>query len=68
MGTLIEKSAGDQTRLLSYKNVLTAHRFVGNFEVLKEAAKALGYDFILWNGKVYRACGVDTLCKEKDIQ
>ena len=35
---------------------------------LKEAAKALGYEFILWNGKVYRACGVGTLYTEEDIQ
>ena len=42
--------------------------FVGNFDVLKEAAKALGYEFILWNGKVYWACGAGTLYTEKDIQ
>ena len=54
--------------MLSYKNVLVANRFVGNFDVLKEAAKALGYEFILWNGKVYRACGVETFYTEKDIQ
>ena len=54
--------------MLYYKNVLVAHRFVGNFDVLKEAAKALGYEFILWNGKVYWACGAGTLYTEKDIQ
>lgn len=42
MGTLIAKFAGEQTSILSYKNVLAAHRFVGNFDVLKEAANALG--------------------------
>ena len=68
MGTQIEKFALEQTRMLSYKNVLTTHRFVGNVDVLKEAAKALGYEFILWNGKVYRVCGVETFYKEKDIQ
>ncbi len=68
MGTVIAKFAGEQTRMLSYKNVLAAHRFVGNFDVLKEAAKALGYEFILWNGRVYRACGVETLYTEKDIK
>ena len=68
MGTLIAKFAGEQTHILSYKNVLAAHRFVGNFDVLKEAAKALGYEFILWNGKVYWACGAGTLYTEKDIQ
>ena len=68
MGMLIAKFALEQTHILSYKNVLVAHRFVGNFDVLKEAAKALGYEFILWNGKVYRACGVETLYTEKDIQ
>lgn len=46
--------------MLTYKNVLVAHRFVGDFGVLKDAAKALGYEFILWNGKIYRACGVET--------
>ncbi len=54
--------------MLSYKNVLAARRFVCNFDVLKEAAKALGYEFILWNGKVYWACGVETLYTEKDIK
>ena len=54
--------------MLSYKDVLVAHRFVDNFYVLKEAAKALGYEFILWNGKVYWACGAGTLYTEKDIQ
>ena len=54
--------------MLSYKNVLAANRFVGNFDVLKEAAKTLGYEFILWNGKVYWACGAGTLYTEKDIQ
>ena len=68
MGTLVAKFAGEQTRMLYYKNVLVAHRFVGNFDVLKEAAKALGYEFILWNGKVYWACGAGTLYTEKDIQ
>ena len=68
MGTLVAKLAGEQTRLLSYKNVLFAPRFVGNFDVLKEAANALGYEFILWNGKAYRACGVETLYTEKDIK
>ena len=68
MGTLIARFAGEQTHILSYKNVLAAHRFVGNFDVLKEASKALGYEFILWNGKVYWACGVGTLYTEKDIQ
>ena len=50
MGMLIAKFAGEQTHILSYKNVLVAHRFVGDFDVLKDAAKALGYEFILWNG------------------
>ena len=68
MGTLIAKFAGEQTHILSYKNVLVANRFIGNFGVLKEAAKGLGYEFILWNGKVYRACGAGTLYTEKDIQ
>ena len=68
MGTPIAKFAGEQTRMLSYKNVLTTHRFVGNFDVLKEAAKALGYEFILWNGKVYWACGAGTLYTEKEIK
>ena len=68
MGMLIAKFAGEQTRKLSYKNVLVAHRFVGNFDVLKEAAKALGYEFILWNGGVYWACGAGALYTEKDIQ
>ena len=68
MGTIIAKFAGEQTRMLSYKNVLAANRFVGNFDVLKEAAKTLGYEFILWNGKVYWACGAGTLYTEKDIQ
>ena len=54
--------------MLSYKNVLVAHRFVGNFDVLKDAAKVLGYEFILWNDRVYWACGVGTLYTEKDIQ
>ena len=35
---------------------------------MKDAAKALGYEFILWNGMVYWACGVVTLYTEKDIQ
>ena len=65
---LIAKFAGEQTRMLSYKNVMVAHRFVGNFDVLKDAAKALGYEFILWNGRVYWACGAGTLCTEKDIK
>ncbi len=68
MGTLITKFVGEQTSILSYKNVLAANRFVGNFDVMKEAAKALGYEFILWNGKVYWACGAGTLYTEKDIQ
>ena len=68
MGTLIAKFAGEQTSMLTYKNVMVANRFVGNFDVLKEAAKALGYEFILWNGKVYLACGAGTLYTEKDIQ
>ena len=68
MGTLIARFAGEQTHILSYKNVLAAHRFVGNFDVLKEAAKVLGYEFILWNGRVYLACGAGTLYTEKDIQ
>ena len=68
MVTIITKFAGEQTRMLSYKNVLAAHRFVGNFDVLKEAAKALGYEFILWNGKVYWACGAGTLYTENDIK
>ena len=68
MGMLVAKFAGEQTRILSYKDVLVAHRFVGDFDVLKEAAKALGYEFILWNGKVYWACGAGTLYTEKDIQ
>ena len=66
--TIITKCSGEKTHILSYKNVLAAHRFVGNFDVLKEAAKALGYEFILWNGKVYRACGVETFYTEKDIK
>ncbi len=68
MGTLITKFVGEQTSILSYKNVLAANRFVGNFDVMKEAAKALGYEFILWNGKVYWACGVETLYTENCIQ
>ena len=69
MRLLYVDSVGEQSKgVLSHKNVLTTHRFVGNFDVLKEAAKALGYEFILWNGKVYRACGVETLYTEKDIQ
>ena len=65
---ILQNLHGGQTRMLSYKNVLAAHRFVGNFDVLKEAAKALGYEFILWNGRVYRACGVETFYTEKDIK
>ena len=68
MGTLVAKLAEEQTCMLSYKNVLAAHRFVGNFDVLKEAAKALGYEFILWNGRVFLACGAGTIYTEKDIQ
>ncbi len=62
------RGCADSGFALSYKNVLAAHRFVGNFDVLKEAAKALGYEFILWNGKVYWACGAWTIYTEKDIQ
>ena len=65
---LIAKFAGEQTRMLSYKNVLVAHRFVGNFDVLKDAAKALGYEFILWNGRVYWADGAETLYTEEGIK
>ena len=54
--------------MLSYKNVLVAHRFVDNFDVLKDAAKALGYEFILWNGRVYWADGTGTLYTEEDIK
>jgi hypothetical protein len=63
MGTEIANPVGFSPRpgititQLCYRDVLQAKGRVGHVDVLTEHAKILGYEYILWNDRVYFLTG-----------
>ena len=56
MRLLYVDSVGEQSKgVLSYNDVLEAHRLIGHIQKLMQHANTLGYKYIIWNGVVYLA-------------
>ena len=60
---------GEQSKgVLSYNDVLEAHKLIGHIHKLMQHANTLGYKYIIWNGLVYLADGTPTVYTRDDIQ
>ena len=60
---------GEQSKgVLSYNDVLEAHKLNGHIHKLMQHANTLGYKYIIWNGLVYLADGTPTVYTRDDIQ
>lgn len=40
--------------MLSYKDVITCKTWIGNISYMRECAVKLGYEYLLWNDRVYK--------------
>jgi len=36
-----------------YKNVLVAHGWIGQIDIMRENAKSVNYPMFMWNGRIY---------------
>ena len=54
--------------VLSYNDVLEAHKLIGHIHKLMQNDKTLGYKYIIWNGMVYLADGTPTVYTREDIR
>ena len=69
MELLYANFVGEQSKgVLSYNEVLEAHKLVGHIQKLIQYANVLGYKYILWTGQVYLADGTPTVYTREDIR
>ena len=69
MGLLYAYVVGEQSKgVLSYNDVLEAHKLIGHIQKLMQHANTLGYKYIIWNGVVYLDDGTPTVYTRDDIR
>ena len=58
-------------RNITWKNTLTCYTFIGSINELLKPARKLGYEYIVWNSRVYKVTTdefLDTGAFESDIK